>query len=408
MSSPLLARLLRHRHRQLQINGGRPARDLQLTGGVTGQSYDRTPLKTRRVPPQNRLRSTATWVAGPAATRSSSLAAELPHRGQHLHAQWQSGGGAGRTLASHSGLAQNSFTLNGTLQGGSNDQGDVFQVAGLYGTVHMSSGTGVGGDTYEFSGGVQGSFVIQAPNSASRIDTLDFSTLNTGATVHLAQTSPQQVAPGLTLQLSDSGGFSNVIGSAFDDTIYGNSRSNVLQGLSRGRQRCLQCPGWYPTARCRLCFWISKRPSIKPMACTTSILLCPKGVTPLHNYSQAERQAILTSCNKITLRSFKRARFTSRSADDAQQMATPTPTATLSPSTSTSRSRCQAMSHVSVRHGDGPGQSSSRAARPPISTSATPTLTGTASIQVNGILGEPLQPRHHPKLDYHFIEDRGP
>src|SRR5205823_12872528 len=67
---------------------------------------------------------------------------------------------------------------------------------------------------------------------SNRIDTLDFSTLAGGINLDISKTTAQQVASGLTIQLSDSAGISNVIGTAFDDTVNGNSRSNILMGAN--------------------------------------------------------------------------------------------------------------------------------------------------------------------------------
>src|SRR5208283_3969571 len=115
--------------------------------------------------------------------------------------------------------AGNNFTLDGSLLGGSNDTNDSFELAGVYGTVHMVSGTGTGTDSYQFMGGVQANLQITAPDQATRMDVLDFSTLSSAVSVDLGQTAAQTVAPGLVLNLSDLNGFSSVVGTAYGDTI---------------------------------------------------------------------------------------------------------------------------------------------------------------------------------------------
>ena len=144
-----------------------------------------------------------------------------------LNGNLQGGSGFNTFSITNSG---DSFTLNGALVGGTNDTSDTFELAGLYKTVAMTSGTGTGADTYEFDGGVKGDLVMTAPNNASRVDTLDFSSLDTGINLDISSTLPQTVAPGLTLQLSDGNGISDVIGTAYNDTIHGNARSNALFG----------------------------------------------------------------------------------------------------------------------------------------------------------------------------------
>ncbi len=284
-----------------QINGGGAGHaTFNLLGGVKGQGYDTYTIEDPGAIASAESMTVNGNLGGGAGSNTFIVTSGLNYHAAAstftLNGNLIGGAGFNTFSITDSGLAQNSFTLNGTLQGGSNDQGDVFQLAGLYGTVHMSSGTGAGGDTYEFSGGVQGSFVIQAPNNASRIDTLDFSTLNTGATVHLAQTSTQQVAPGLTLQLSDSAGFSNVIGSAFDDTIYGNARTNLLQGsvalasTVAPNTAVAVSPGKMQVVLLDFDTAFNQANGVFNF----NSFYAQKGVTPLHNYSQSERQAIQT------------------------------------------------------------------------------------------------------------------
>ena len=189
------------------------------------------------------------------------------------------GAGANTFSVTDSGLATNSVSLNGVLEGSRNDQGDVFEFAGLYQTVHLASGSSTStgtGDTYELSGALQGTFVITAPEQLNRTDTLDFSTLTSGVNVNLGSTAAQTVAPGLILQLSNANGFSNVIGTANNDTIYGNARTNLLQGADAlDSSYNPNAPGVAPTASCRSCFWISTRLTIKPTASSISTRSMP-------------------------------------------------------------------------------------------------------------------------------------
>ena len=90
---------------------------------------------------------------------------------------------------------------------------------------------GTGKDTYRFVGSVLGSDnVIEDANLD--VDTLDFSGFTGGGLdLDLSSTTPRVVNSGdLSLRLSSSTGIENVIGTAFEDTIRGNSRDNELHG----------------------------------------------------------------------------------------------------------------------------------------------------------------------------------
>jgi Ca2+-binding RTX toxin-like protein len=66
---------------------------------------------------------------------------------------------------------------------------------------------------------------------------LDFSNLKGGVTLNLASTGPQAVSSGLTLTLSSDTGIENVVGTAFADSIAGNSRDNTLLGADQPDDR---------------------------------------------------------------------------------------------------------------------------------------------------------------------------
>ena len=220
----------------LQITGGGAGHaTFNLLGGVTGQGYDTYTIEDPGAISSAGESLTVNGNLGGGAGNNTFIVTSglNNHAGVDafvLNGNLQGGAGFNTFSVTDSGLATNSFTLNGAAVGGANDLGDVFQFAGLFGTVNLVSGSGAGGDTYEFSGGVQGTFNISDPDQANRIDTLDFSTLNTGVNVNLGSTAVQTVAPGLTLHFTDANGFSGVIGSPFSDTVHGNARSDSLAG----------------------------------------------------------------------------------------------------------------------------------------------------------------------------------
>ncbi len=107
--------------------------------------------------------------------------------------------------------------------GGGND---TFQFVGQSGIDPQNPGAA---DTFA-SAGSAGNVFIDEPRGTN-IATLDFSQASAGISIDLGQTGPQTVITGvLTVTLSDPMGISNVIGSAYDDTIIGNARDNTLIG----------------------------------------------------------------------------------------------------------------------------------------------------------------------------------
>jgi Ca2+-binding RTX toxin-like protein len=65
------------------------------------------------------------------------------------------------------------------------------------------------------------------------VDTLDFSpTTTTGVNLNLSLAVAQAVTPGLSLNLQSNFRFENITGGAGDDTLIGNSLSNILTGNS--------------------------------------------------------------------------------------------------------------------------------------------------------------------------------
>ena len=88
---------------------------------------------------------------------------------------------------------------------------------------------GSGNDTYVFDAdSALGSDVI---SDSAGIDTIDLSgTTTVGANVNLGLTTPQLVNPNLTLTLGSAAAFENIIGTAKNDTLSGNTLVNLLTG----------------------------------------------------------------------------------------------------------------------------------------------------------------------------------
>ncbi len=314
------------------------------------------------------------------------------------------GGGFNTFSLSDSNQTGNSFTLNGSLVGGTNDTNDSFELAGVYGTINMVSGTGTGTDSYQLIGGVQANVKITAPDQAARMDVLDFSDLSSAVSVDLGQTATQTVAPGLALQLSDPNGFSSVIGTPMGDTIHGNARSDALMAAQ-------ELPSNYNAGA----------PAVGANGKVQVVLLDFDtaynqagsvynfnsyygriGVTPLHVYSTAERQAILQVLENdyapflfVPGQNSGGVYFT-LSQTDAQNSAETYAGSSTQYITEYFDQSVGAGGDEAIPASTPPGVQPTTQFEPGGTSSdldfRDADMTGTASIQVNGILGEPLMP----------------
>ena len=114
-------------------------------------------------------------------------------------------------------------TGNDTILAGSGDDS-------LYaGTGTDSLVGGSGHDTYVFGQNVQGAVTINSAIDSSA--TLDFSQFAAGINLDLEKTSPQIVSPGhLTLSITNPSAITEVVGTAYPDTIMGNGAGDTLIG----------------------------------------------------------------------------------------------------------------------------------------------------------------------------------
>ena len=153
-----------------------------LTGGVSGQGYDTFTINDPGAVNGNESFTVNGNLGGGQGNNTFLVTSGLNYfDGSDTYLQ--NGnliGGAGFNTFSltDSNHAGNRFTLNGSLIGGTNDTNDSFDLAGTYGALHLVSGTGTGADTYQFTGGLQANLRITAPDQTSRVDLLDFSSLN--------------------------------------------------------------------------------------------------------------------------------------------------------------------------------------------------------------------------------------
>ena len=109
-------------------------------------------------------------------------------------------------------------------------EANTFVVAGWTGSAILSGGAG--NDRYVFTGTEAASVTI-VEGADTDADTLDFTgLLNGGVTIDLAVTTAQTLVAGLSLSLSSASGIENVTGTAFADTLVGNTRDNSLSGLA--------------------------------------------------------------------------------------------------------------------------------------------------------------------------------
>jgi uncharacterized protein YjbI with pentapeptide repeats len=151
-------------------------------------------------------------------------------------------GGTGPDVFVNNG---NNVTAAWTAGTGANDTAEI------NGSGLNFSLTGSGGnDNYAFESNPAGSVAITEPYStaaggAKGVSTLDFSNFKSGGiNIDLAKVGPQTVygsgAQALTLNLQDGTnstttgemGITNVIGTQFSDTMYGNGRNDFLQGAA--------------------------------------------------------------------------------------------------------------------------------------------------------------------------------
>jgi hypothetical protein len=297
-------------------------------------------------------------------------------------------GGAGYNAFSitNSGNPANSFVLNGGLVGGTNDVGDTFEFAGSYQNVSLTAGSGAGADTFMFAGAVRGNFSMSAPNQANRSDTLDFSTLSSGINLDISNTGAQQVANGLTIKLSDPNGITGVVGSAFGDTIQGNGRADLLRGsniLDPNYQASAPGPGANGKVQVVLLDFDTAYNQANGVYDFNSYY-GQKGVTPLHVYTTPERNAIMAGLE----------------ADYAPYV--------QSGSIYFTMSQADAVAHAGgntyiTEYFDKTaigGESGSVGAGTNVVAVGNSNdldfrdvdMTGTGTIQLNGLLGEPLQP----------------
>jgi Ca2+-binding RTX toxin-like protein len=239
---------------------------------------------------------------------------------------------------------------------------DKFVVSGM-GLQGLLDG-GTGDDTYFFEGNVQGDLTVNENPQPGDTNTLDFSPMTNGpVTIDIASLAKQAVATGLSLTLSSGSpvpGIENVVGTAFGDTILGNDRANVLLGADQLDDRYVNPAGWN---------------GVK-----TQVVLLDFDtytVSGDHVYMPPERDAIqqqiaadYAEFHYVFTQSAATAAATSQSTGGGGQYATiffnKTPPNGLPGG---------AASGLDFRNTD---------------------LGGTASIQVNGILGAPHQPADTP------------
>jgi Ca2+-binding RTX toxin-like protein len=104
---------------------------------------------------------------------------------------------------------------------------------------------GDGNDTYIFAGNSLGGALVNESAADGDTDTLDFSSFTAGGiTLDIAITTSQSLGGGLVLALSDGMGIENVVGTAFADTILGNGQNNLLLGADLLPVALGVAPGW--------------------------------------------------------------------------------------------------------------------------------------------------------------------
>ena len=110
---------------------------------------------------------------------------------------------------------------------GYGEGGDDTIIIGGYGSDNLQGG--VGFDHYRFQGIANGSARLEETNLVET-DVLDFSNMTQSVFVRLDLQSYQTPLAGIQISLA-AGAFENVIGTQYDDTIFGNAGFNGLLGL---------------------------------------------------------------------------------------------------------------------------------------------------------------------------------
>lgn len=135
------------------------------------------------------------------------------------------GGSTTITLSSSDGIENLTGSgFSDSLTGNARDN-NLFGAAG-----NDTLAGAAGNDSYVFLNG-SGNDTVSEPSS-SDLDILDFSGASSGVTIDLSSTTTQTWVTGSSLTLSDGTSIEQLIGSAYADTLTGNTRSNIFIGGS--------------------------------------------------------------------------------------------------------------------------------------------------------------------------------
>jgi Ca2+-binding RTX toxin-like protein len=159
------------------------------------------------------------------------------------------------TLGVDAGFGNDTVAVYGGMAGGSittGDGNDTIIDASQAGPGGLTLDGGAGNDTYYFEGANLGHITLNevsqpAPDVSS--DTLDFSGFTGGPiNLDLAQAGTEQTVTSgaLWMTLADGNGVENVVGTRYGDTIRGNDRDNQILGADPLDDRVNQAaaPGW--------------------------------------------------------------------------------------------------------------------------------------------------------------------